>query len=107
MRRALASYSFCAKRSVYVGFSGKEREMSELSETHDELLRRIVPVILTGPLDAGGDTADIMALLASITLAVVSVTASSGQEEYALDILDAEIRRRLMEQRLGRPRGNA
>ncbi|MBP1856912.1 hypothetical protein [Rhizobium herbae] len=81
--------------------------MSKISEVHDALVYQIVPLILTGPLEVGGDVADVMTVLTSVVVGIVAVCANFGADETAVDFMVAEVRRRLAEQRLGKPEGTA
>ncbi|MCV9960718.1 hypothetical protein OIU34_02300 [Pararhizobium sp. BT-229] len=74
--------------------------MSKVLETHDELVNVVVPAILTGPIEAGGDVADVMTVLASVVVGVVSVCADFDSNEKALDILIEDVRNRLSGQAL-------
>lgn len=74
--------------------------MSKISETHDELVNAVVPAILSGPIEAGGSVADVMTVLASVVVAVVSVCANDDRTDDAYRIFLEEVERRLREQRL-------
>lgn len=72
------------------------------ADLHNRLAGQIVASIVRPPIEAGGDITDVMVLTESVLAGVILTVVRPGGDEVVLDVLFANVKRRLAEIRLGR-----
>jgi len=70
------------------------------AKAHNKLADDIVKMMVRPVLRAGGDPTEILVLLESIIVGVVSTLAKDGAEDHVLDAVVASAKKRMAEYRL-------